>query len=209
MLELRSNRDGAFIAERERLKNTQRKRRENEGLKKRERQYERKRLEDPEYLNKRRKYYAEWRQKRVRECQEVIFEWKRQGCCVCGESDICCIDAHHKNQDEKEHNVGGLVYGAKAMASILEELDKCIPICSNCHRKYHAGEDKDVVAAVVEITGHPWRPVKGHGIRNGKKERKRMGRLGPFGKPVYEDEQIAATELVTPCHTGKNEELEE
>lgn len=187
-IELLSSKEGGLDAERERLKHTQRKRREDAGLKKRERQSERKRREDPEYLAKCRRYFTEWRHKRVRECQAIIHEWKRQGCCVCGESALCCIDAHHKNQSEKEHNIGQLVYGAKALTVIPKELAKCIPICSNCHKKYHAGEDQKVVKAVVAITGQPWMPVEGHGIRNGKKERKRIGQRGPFGGKIYNDD---------------------
>lgn len=179
---------GARDAERERVKQAQRKRRRDTGLKKRERECERKRCENPKYLARKRKLTADWRKRRVSECQAIIREWKMQGCCVCGESALCCIDAHHKNQKEKEHNIGHLVYGAKALEAIPKELAKCIPICANCHRKYHAGEDKAVVAAVVAITGQPWMPVEGHGIRNGKKERKSVCRLGPFGKPIYEED---------------------
>lgn len=120
-------------------------------------------------------------------CQEIIYEWKRQGCCVCAESALCCIDAHHKNQKEKDHNIGKLVYGAKALTTIPKELAKCIPICANCHRKYHDGSDKAVVAAVVAITGQPWSPVLGGGVPSGKKKRNELNRLGPFGKPIYND----------------------
>jgi len=187
-LELMDAKDGARDAEKERVKHAQRKRRTDPSLKKRERESQRKRIRNTEYLARQRKLTAEWRKQRVSECKAIIREWKRRGCCVCGESALCCIDAHHKNQNEKEHNIGVLVYGAKALTVIPKELDKCIPICSNCHKKYHAGEDQGVVAAVVAITGQPWMPVEGHGIRNGKKERKRVGRLGPFGKPIYEED---------------------
>ena len=187
-LELMSDKPGAIDAERVRVKHAQRKRRKDVGLKKHEREYARKRREDPEHLAKCRRYFTEWRHRRVSECRAIIHEWKRQGCCVCGESALCCIDAHHKNQSEKEHNIGQLVYGAKALTAIPKELDKCIPICSNCHKKYHAGEDKEVVSAVVAITGQPWMPVEGHGIRNGKKERKRIEQRGPFGGRIYKED---------------------
>ncbi len=183
-----SEKPGGIDAEKERVKHAQRKRRRSEALKKREREYERKRREDPEYLARSRKFTAEWRKKRVSECHAIIRAWKQHGCCVCGESALCCIDAHHKNQKEKDHNIGVLVYGAKALAVIPKELAKCIPICANCHRKYHAGEDQKVVAAVVAITGQPWSPIEGHGTPNGKKKRKEMGRLGPFGKPIYKED---------------------
>ncbi len=179
---------GAIDAERERLKHAQRKRRTDPDVKKRDRAGQRKRMKSPERLAKHREYFTEWRHKRVRECQAIIYEWKSQGCCVCGESALCCIDAHHKNQNEKEHNIGVLVYGAKALTVIPKELAKCIPICSNCHRKYHAGEDQEVVAKVVAITGQAWSPIEGAGVPNGKKKKKEMNRRGPFGDPIYKED---------------------
>jgi predicted HNH restriction endonuclease len=29
--------------------------------------------------------------------------------------------------------------GANSIDSIIKEIDKCLVICSNCHRKLHAG----------------------------------------------------------------------
>lgn len=183
-LELLGVKDGALDAERERLKHAQRKRRTDPDVKKRDRADQRRRMQDTERLAKHRKYYKSWRNKRVLECRAIIHEWKQQGCCVCGETSLCCIDAHHKDQEEKEYNIGALVYGSKPLTAIPKELAKCIPICANCHRKYHAGEDKKVVNKVVSITGQPWSPIKG-----GKKQRKEMGRRGPFGKPIYEEDE--------------------
>lgn len=178
---------GGLDAERDRLKHAQRKRRRDPSVQKKEREMQRKRVANPEYVSRQRKLTKDWRKRRVVECQAIIYEWKKQGCCVCGELAVCCIDAHHKNQKEKEHNIGHLVYGAKALEAIPKELAKCIPICANCHRKYHAGEDQTVVSKVIAITGQPWRPVEGNGVQNGKKLRKKVSRLGPFGKPIYDE----------------------
>ena len=57
-------------------------------------------------------------------------------CTACGESDISCIDFHHVNEDEKE----GLVTSFQSWSKIVNELTKCISLCANCHRKYHAGK---------------------------------------------------------------------
>lgn len=180
---------GRVEAERERVKLAQRKRRNNDpSIVKRDRERMRKLREDPEYVACKRKEMKEWRERRIVECQAIINEWKSQGCCVCGESSRCCIDAHHKNQNEKEYAIGHFANGSKSPPVIKKELAKCIAICANCHRKYHAGEDQEVVAAVVEITGQPWKAVEGVGIRNGKKKRKEKNKLGPFGKPVYKED---------------------
>lgn len=181
---------GRLEAERERLKLAQRKRRSNDpSIGKRDRDRLRELREDPEYVARNRKEMKEWRKRRIGECQAIIHEWKRQGCCVCGELSRCCIDAHHKDQDEKEHSIGHFANGSKSPPVIKKELAKCIAICANCHRKYHDGADQVVVAAVVAITGQPWKAVEGIGVRNGKKEKKAKDKLGPFGKPIYKDDE--------------------
>lgn len=181
---------GRIEAERERVKLAQRKRRsEDPSINQRARERQRKLREDKEYLASNRKATKEWRKRRISECQAIINEWKSQGCCVCGETARCCIDAHHKNQSEKEYAIGHFANGSKSPPVIKKELAKCIAICGNCHRKYHDGADQVVVAAVVAITGQPWKAVEGVGIRNGNKEKKAKNKLGPFGKPIYKEDE--------------------
>ncbi len=67
------------------------------------------------------------------------------GCKICGEKESCCLDFHHKNQNDKIFNIGlgKYRYGKKKLE---EEISKCILVCSNCHRKIHAG----IMAAPVD-----------------------------------------------------------
>lgn len=64
------------------------------------------------------------------------------GCCqICGyfkcpES----LDLHHLDPLEKELSIGQVIANPKAWETkIVPELKKCILLCSNCHREYHAG----------------------------------------------------------------------
>jgi hypothetical protein len=60
-------------------------------------------------------------------------------CSKCGEDHPACIDFHHVK--DKTMNVSKLLtYGNKKR--IVEEVKKCIPLCSNCHRKHHYEERK-------------------------------------------------------------------
>lgn len=61
-----------------------------------------------------------------------------QGCLVCGESESSCLDFHHKDHKTKTATVSKLVTH-KSRAGALKEIEKCIVLCSNCHRKFHAG----------------------------------------------------------------------
>lgn len=59
------------------------------------------------------------------------------GCSLCKENTPICLDFHHLNPDEKEKKPTTLVdYGFE---ELILELNKCILLCSNCHRKVHAG----------------------------------------------------------------------
>ncbi len=59
-------------------------------------------------------------------------------CVVCGESANFCLDFHHRDSSEKLFGVGPHVsWGTQE--SILAEIEKCVVLCANCHRKVHAG----------------------------------------------------------------------
>lgn len=77
---------------------------------------------------------------RVREeSQLIINKMKEQyGCLFCSESTPICLDFHHINPEDKKYEVSTLV-SAGNMIKVYEEISKCILICSNCHRKLHAG----------------------------------------------------------------------
>ena len=46
-----------------------------------------------------------------------------------------CYDFHHLS--DKKHDVGKLTHATKKWETILEEINKCILLCANCHRIHH------------------------------------------------------------------------
>lgn len=60
------------------------------------------------------------------------------GCAFCDESEVCCLDFHHLDPAQKESSVSYLRF-AKSKDRMLAEMRKCVVVCSNCHRKIHAG----------------------------------------------------------------------
>ena len=66
--------------------------------------------------------------------KNVINEWKLQGCIKCGDKRHYVIDAHHLDPTQKEFSIGTSMRGINITKS---ELEKCIPLCSNCHREFH------------------------------------------------------------------------
>ena len=66
-------------------------------------------------------------------------DWKETlSCIVCGESNACCIDLHHLDPTDKEVDISD-VTRYWSWERLMVEIDKCIVVCSNCHRKIHAG----------------------------------------------------------------------
>ncbi len=62
-------------------------------------------------------------------------------CSRCPENHISCIEFHHKNQKDKLDNISRLIRDNKPKHIILAEIKKCIPLCTNCHRKEHSNID--------------------------------------------------------------------
>lgn len=70
------------------------------------------------------------------------FKELRKGlsCIKCGENHIACLDFHHIDKDKKIMGICQMVREGFAKENILEEVKKCIVLCSNCHRKLHWDE---------------------------------------------------------------------
>ena len=65
----------------------------------------------------------------------LAIEYMGGECVDCGLVDDACVyDFHHLDPSKKDFSVGGNVL---AFETMKPELDKCILLCSNCHRKRH------------------------------------------------------------------------
>jgi len=59
-------------------------------------------------------------------------------CISCGESDPVCLDFHHLDPDKKDYSIATMFSNYMTLDDIYKEISKCICLCSNCHRKFHA-----------------------------------------------------------------------
>ena len=92
------------------------------------------------YRKERRKSHPEIHRKQEARRQKRVGEWfnsLKTPCIVCGESEPVCIDFHHINPEEKDFTIGK--HRGKAREILEKEISKCVCLCSNCHRKVHAG----------------------------------------------------------------------
>lgn len=72
------------------------------------------------------------------EIKEWLQEYKSTlKCEKCPENHPATLDFHHVNSEEKKNKVSALVVEGYSIKTIKEEIDKCIVLCANCHRKLH------------------------------------------------------------------------
>lgn len=77
--------------------------------------------------------------KHYREDTKIIMaQLKINGCAICGyDKCINALDFHHVNSGDKKFPVGSNTITHK---DFIEELQKCVLLCSNCHREITFGE---------------------------------------------------------------------
>lgn len=91
-----------------------------------------------EHYEKNKQYYID---KARNYCQKTR-DWANgikeiSGCVRCGESDIACLDFHHTGDEKKDFTISKVIGLGYSIDSIKKEIDKCIILCANCHRKLH------------------------------------------------------------------------
>lgn len=69
--------------------------------------------------------------------KQLLVDYKGGACQICGYNRcIQALDFHHIDPDTKSFSISG---GTKSLDKLKQEVDKCILVCSNCHREIHAG----------------------------------------------------------------------
>jgi hypothetical protein len=78
---------------------------------------------------------------RAKEIRRLIQEFKAQGCRVCGETESCCLTAHHLDPAKKQFSLSpaALIRTRISLQAIKAELAKATVLCMNHHRMVHAG----------------------------------------------------------------------
>jgi hypothetical protein len=89
------------------------------------------------YINKNRK----WKEKVL----SFLKEYKENICCEkCGENHPSTLDFHHLDTDEKEFEISRWRQKASTIKKLKKEIEKCIVLCANCHRKLHWEEKQNL-----------------------------------------------------------------
>lgn len=76
-----------------------------------------------------------WKKIRMEKIRKWYIDYKYNlKCFNCPENDSRCLDFHHI-QDKKIKCVSTMVNHGYSIDNIKKEIEKCIVLCSNCHRK--------------------------------------------------------------------------
>lgn len=75
-------------------------------------------------------------QRARRKLKAQLVEYKGGKCEICGyDKCISALEFHHPNPDEKEFQISNC--NIKSFERLKKEVDKCILVCSNCHKELH------------------------------------------------------------------------
>ena len=91
-------------------------------------------LTDEEIKNKNYKHLKAFRKKN----KERAIEYKGGKCVVCAYNrSVTAMEFHHLDPTQKDFGISS--NSNRAWEKIRIELDKCVLVCSNCHREIHEG----------------------------------------------------------------------
>ena len=69
-------------------------------------------------------------------------------CKICGyQKNINALQFHHIDPTKKEFTIG--CNHSKSFKNIVNELDKCVLLCANCHFELHGGLHKDLLDKIM------------------------------------------------------------
>lgn len=109
------------------------------------------------YKNAKRKFCNKYAYEQIKNYRQKMklaaILYKGSKCQKCGYNDnISALEFHHENPNEKEF---GISASHVAWEKMKKELDKCILLCSNCHREEHnKNMDLKILRAVADWEAH-------------------------------------------------------
>ena len=84
-----------------------------------------------------------WRKK----AKMKLVEYKGGKCEKCGYNKcINALEFHHLNANEKDFTIAGKSW---SFEKLKKESDKCILVCSNCHKEIHYEEKSTLISSMV------------------------------------------------------------
>lgn len=75
---------------------------------------------------------------KYQEKKQIIQDLKAANkCAKCGENRGYVLDYHHIEPEQKENTIARMTSNNYNLDMVMKEVQKCICLCSNCHREFH------------------------------------------------------------------------
>lgn len=89
--------------------------------------------------------------KRLRRLKIRLLEYSGNSCIKCGENEPACLEYHHTDPTSKDFTISDVRCSLfeEIPENIKHELDKCIVLCANCHRKFHHSETYEKYSDII------------------------------------------------------------
>lgn len=134
-----------------------------------------------------RRHYADNRDKRkaqVADRRRALKKWFKEykqslSCADCGssaEENPWALEFDHLDPTEKRRTISRMVSEGRSRESILEEIAKCDPVCSNCHRAREYNRYKSGDLNNTNRSRHP-EALQDNMIRRRAEKRKKRQRV--------------------------------
>ena len=97
-------------------------------------------------------YYEKQKDRALKRKYELV-KLKGGKCEICGyDKNYCGFDFHHVTPNEKEFQLDSRHLSNTSIEKLTEEANKCMLVCSNCHRELHNPDfEKEKVLERIEI----------------------------------------------------------
>lgn len=93
-----------------------------------------------QHYHNNKEYYYSKSKNHSKKIQDWFNEFRKTLSCIkCNESRWWVLDFHHRNPQDKDGNISSMIM-KNSKEKILQEIDKCDILCSNCHRDIHYQE---------------------------------------------------------------------
>jgi hypothetical protein len=88
------------------------------------------------YLANKGKYAQQSKDAKARKREWYNDFMSDKSCAHCSESDVVVLEWHHLDPSQKDMAISAMMT-QRGKETILEEIDKCMCLCANCHRRLH------------------------------------------------------------------------
>lgn len=83
--------------------------------------------------------------------RQAFLDTLKTPCAKCGESRVWVLQFHHVNPSQKKFTIGDGAACHKSEEVVIQEVQKCVCLCANCHIDFHHLYGQDPLNPIENI----------------------------------------------------------